>query len=57
MDKQAYKDMLAEEIMKSSELKHTLDTIWKMVRTYPNDFALGGEVRKLWWKERENESN
>ena len=57
MDKQAYKDILGEEIMKSSELKHTLDVIWKMVRDNPNDMQLGGEVRKLWWKEIENDSD
>ena len=56
MDKQAYKDILSEEIMKSSELKHTLDVIWKMVKDNPNDMSLGEEIRQLYYKEHD-ESN
>ena len=57
MDKQAYKDLWSEEMKKSSELEHTLKVIWKMVRDNPNDMQLGGEVRRLWWKEKEEKSS
>jgi|19_taG_2_1085344.scaffolds.fasta_scaffold48855_2 hypothetical protein len=51
MDKQAYKDLFSEEMTKSSELKHTLDVIWKMVKDNPNNMELGEEVRALYWSE------
>tara|TARA_Y100000593_G_scaffold86140_1_gene164322 strand:+ start:784 stop:966 length:183 start_codon:yes stop_codon:yes gene_type:complete len=57
MDKQAYKELWAEEMIKSAEYKHRLDVIWKIIEDNPNDYALGKEIRQLYWKDwKEKES-
>ena len=57
MDKQVYKELWSEEMNKVAEYKHTLDVIWKMVKDNPNDFALGGEVRQLYFREKQEKSS
>jgi|TARA_B100000508_G_C11197674_1_gene151482 hypothetical protein len=47
MDKQAYKEMLADEVTKSSELKSKLDEIKTLVLDNPNNMELGKKVRNL----------
>ena len=47
MDKQAYKEMLADEATKSSELKSKLDEIKTLVLDNPNNMELGKKVRNL----------
>ena len=47
MDKQAYKEMLADEVTKSSELKLKLDEIKTLVLDNPNNMELGKKVRNL----------
>ena len=47
MDKQAYKEMLADEVTKSSELKSKLDEIKTLVLDNPNNMELGEKVRNL----------
>ena len=47
MDKQAYKEMLADEVTKSSELKSKLDEIKTLVLDNSNNMELGKKVRNL----------
>ena len=47
MDKQAYKEMLADETTKSSELKSKLDEIKTLVLDNSNNMELGKKVRNL----------
>ena len=47
MDKQAYKEMLADEATKSSELKSKLDEIKTLVLDNSNNMELGKKVRNL----------
>ena len=47
MDKQTYKEMLADEVTKSSELKSKLDEIKTLVLDNSNNMELGKKVRNL----------
>ena len=47
MDKLSYKEMLADEVTKSSELKSKLDEIKTLVLDNSNNMELGKKVRNL----------
>ena len=47
MDKQTYKEMLADEMARSSELKSKLDEIKTLVLDNSNNMELGKKVRNL----------
>ena len=45
MDKQSYKDLLADSYAQESELKNILKTIKTMVHDEPNNMQLGKKIR------------
>ena len=53
MDKQGYKDLLADSMSQESELKDILKTIKTMVHDEPNNMQLGKKIRSYFL----NESN
>ena len=68
MDKQSYKEMLAEEIVKVSELQNEINRlqilvarykdeqkkITKMVYDNSNNMELGKKIRNMIWQEKED---
>ena len=69
MDKQTYKEMLTEEMLKVSELENEINRlqilvakysdqqreITKMVYDNGNNMELGKKIRNMFWQEEEKE--
>ena len=67
MDKQSYKEMLAEEMSKTSDLEREISRLQilvakysdrqreinKMVYDNPNDMSLGKKIRNMIWQDNE----
>ena len=51
MDKQSYKDLLADSYAQESELKNILKTIKTMVHDEPNNMQLGKKIRSYFLDE------
>jgi len=49
MDKQGYKDMLAESWSETSKYKEIVRTVEQMVKDEPNNMKLGKIIRQLYW--------
>ena len=49
MDKQGYKDMLAESWSETSKYKEIVHTVEQMVKDEPNNMKLGKIIRQLYW--------
>ena len=70
MDKQSYKEMLAEEMSKTSDLEKEISRLQILVAGYsdkerqikrlvydnPNDFGLGGKIRCM-YREKEQQND
>ena len=49
MDKQVYKDMLADSYSETSKYKEIVRTVEQMVKDEPNNMKLGKIIRQLYW--------
>ena len=50
MDKQGYKDMLAESWGETSKYKEIVRKVEQMVKDEPNNMKLGKIIRQLYWE-------
>tara|TARA_Y100000590_G_C15530476_1_gene942962 strand:+ start:826 stop:1014 length:189 start_codon:yes stop_codon:yes gene_type:complete len=50
MDKQGYKDMLAESWDETNKYKKIVRTVEQMVKDEPNNMRLGKIIRQLYWE-------
>ena len=57
MDKEMYKQLVADLLRTESELKSILQTILDAVKEHPNDMELGGVIRSMFWDKRDVSDN
>ena len=49
MDKQVYKDMLADSYSETNKYKKIVRVVEQMVKDEPNNMKLGKIIRQLYW--------
>jgi len=54
MDKLSYKELLSDEMIKSSKLNDKINEIKTLVENHSNDMELGGKIRALFFYNEKN---